>query len=118
MAAEPARLAVLRRRYQALARQLGQIGYVASGSLAPRFTRCGKSTCACQAEPPKLHGPYWHWTAKVNGRTVNRRLTERQAELYQEWIANDRHARDLLSQMRAVAAEATELILEREAHAG
>jgi len=27
--------------------------------------------------------------AKVDGKTVNRRLTQREVELYQEWINND-----------------------------
>ncbi|HMK63558.1 MAG TPA: DUF6788 family protein [Acidimicrobiales bacterium] len=99
------------RRYRALAHELADIGYIAQGSLAPRFTRCGKPACACRADPPKLHGPYWHWSTKVNGKTVNRRLSAREAELYTEWIDNDRRARELLVKMRQVAAEATALIL-------
>jgi len=102
-------------RYRELARQLADIGYIASGSLAPRFTRCGKPHCACAADPPKLHGPYWHWTAKVNGKTVNRRLNDREAALYSEWIDNDRQARELLTEMREVAAKAASLIIEEEA---
>lgn len=102
------------RRYRALASELAGIGYIAQGSLAPRFTRCGKPTCACRADPPKLHGPYWHWSTKVNGKTVNRRLSDREAELYTGWIENDRRARELLAEMRAVAAEATEVLLEEQ----
>jgi hypothetical protein len=101
-------------RYRELTRRLADIGYIASGSLAQRFTRCGRASCACAAEPPTLHGPYWHWTAKVNGKTVNRRLSEREAALYSEWIENDRRARALLAQMREIAAKATELILAEE----
>ncbi len=100
------------RRYRALAHELAGIGYIAQGSLAPRFTRCGKPTCACGASPPKLDGPYWHWSTKVNGKTVNRRLSDREAELYNGWIENDRRARELLAEMRAVAAQATALLLE------
>ncbi len=99
-------------RYRELARELANIGYIAQGSLAPRFTRCGKPTCACRADPPKLHGPYWHWSTKVGGKTVNRRLSAREAELYTEWIENDRRARELLTKMREVAAQATALILK------
>ena len=99
------RLERYERRYRALANQLAGIGYIARGSLAPRFTRCGKPTCACQGDPPKLHGPYWHWSAKVNGKTVNRRLSAREAELYTAWIDNDRRVRQLLTDMRAVAAK-------------
>jgi hypothetical protein len=110
------RLNAYERRYRELARQLGDIGYIASGSLAPRFNRCGKTNCACHADPPRLHGPYWQWTAKVDGKTVNRRLTPREADLYNEWIANDRQARDLLAKMRNLAAKATELILQEDAN--
>jgi hypothetical protein len=111
-----ARLEAYERRYRRLAAQLADIGYIASGTLAPRFNRCGKSNCACHADPPRLHGPYWHFTAKVDGKTVNRRLNARQAELYNQWIANDREVRSLLAQMREVAAKAAELILHNAAN--
>jgi hypothetical protein len=56
-------------------------------------TAAARPYCACHADPPRLHGPYWLFTAKLNGKTVNKRLSEREARLYQQWIANDRHAR-------------------------
>lgn len=108
-------LAVYQQRYHELAAQLADIGYIRSGSLALRHNRCGTKTCRCHADPPQLHGPYWQWTAKVDGKTVNRRLTPPQAELYQQWIDNDRHMRDLIAQMREVAAKATELHLTQQA---
>ena len=109
--ADTAKLASYQRQYRALAAQLGAIGYIASGSLAQRYNRCGKANCACHADPPRPHGPYWQWTAKADGKTVNRRLNEREARLYQEWIDNDRKARSLLTQMRAIAAHATAVII-------
>ena len=51
----------------------------------------------------------------VNGKTVTRRLNETEADLYQEWIANDRQLRALIQQMREVAAKATELKLKQAA---
>lgn len=110
-----ARLDNYQRRYRELARQLADIGYITPGSVASRFNRCGKANCACHADPPKLHGPYWQWTAKVNGKTVNRRLNAREAQLYKEWIGNDRKARTLIAQMRELAAKATELIAREDA---
>jgi hypothetical protein len=109
------RLDAYERRYRQLAHRLADIGFITSGSVAPRFNRCGKANCACHGDPPKLHGPYWHWTAKVNGKTVNRRLNDREARLYSEWIANDRQARALLAEMREVAAQATDLIIQQDA---
>jgi len=109
------RLAGYQRQYHELLDQLSGIGFIASGSLAPRYNRCGKPSCRCHGDPPQPHGPYWQWTAKVHGKTVNRRLTEREAALYSEWIANDRRLRTLIAQLRAVAAEATDLIMKDEA---
>lgn len=108
-------LAAYERRYRELAAQLAEIGYICSGSLALRHNRCGKPNCRCHADPPHLHGPYWQWTAKVDGKTVNRRLTPTEAELYSEWIDNDRRLRDLVNQMREVAAKATEIRLAQAA---
>ncbi|HEX3793465.1 MAG TPA: DUF6788 family protein [Acidimicrobiales bacterium] len=98
--------------YRELATELADIGYIVPGSLAPRFTRCGKPHCTCAADPPKLHGPYWHWSTKVDGKTVNRRLNDREAALYSEWIDNDRKARELLAKMREVAAKAAQLLID------
>ena len=106
-----ARLERYERRYRELARELEGIGYIAAGSVAPRYNQCGKANCRCHGDPPRLHGPYWQWTAKVDGKTVNRRLTDAEAEIYQQWIANDRRLRKLVDELRDVAHEAIELML-------
>jgi len=107
-------LAEHERRYRELLAEIGEIGLIRSGSVAPRFNYCGKANCRCHADPPQPHGPYWQWTAKVGGKTVNRRLTAREAELYQEWIGNDRKLHALIDELRKVADAATNLILEAE----
>ncbi len=108
-------LADYERRYTELAAQVADIGYIRTGSLALRHNRCGKPGCRCHADPPQLHGPYWQWTAKIAGKTVNRRLTQAQAELYTEWIDNDRRLNALIRQMREIAEKATELRLTQSA---
>jgi hypothetical protein len=105
------RLAEYEKRYGELAAQLASIGLIHSGSVTRRYTTCGTPGCRCHAEPPQPHGPYYQWTAKVNNKTVTRRLSEGEAELYQEWIDNDRRMRRLIQQMRQVAAKAAELRL-------
>jgi hypothetical protein len=104
------RLANYQRSYRELAERIADLGFIVAGTISHRQTRCGKPNCRCHADPPQLHGPYYQWTAKVNGKTVTRRLTTNQARLYQEWIRNDRQLRALIDQMRKVAAKATELI--------
>lgn len=109
------RLAGYERQYRELAAQLATIGLIHSGSVTRRYTRCGTPGCKCHADPPQPHGPYYQWTTKVNGKTVTRRLTETDAKLYEEWIANDRRLRSLIQQMRQIAAKATELQLKQAA---
>jgi hypothetical protein len=113
-----AALAELESRYAALARSLGEIGFIAQGSLRQRFTHCNKPGCRCGAVSPRLHGPYWQWTAKVAGRTVTRRLSTAEAARYTEWIANDRQLHRTVAEMRALAEKAREIILAAEQASG
>ncbi len=113
-------LAEYEHRYHELLEALADVGFVRAGSVAPRYNYCGKANCRCHGDPPEPHGPYLQWTAKVDGKTVNRRLSPEEADLYREWIANDRRLRAMLEELRALAAEATDLIIEerRRAEAG
>ena len=104
-------LAVATVRYRQLAAALSSVGIVASGSLALRSHRCGKTGCRCVADPPRPHGPYWHLTQKVDGKTVNRRLSAQEVERYQEWIENDRRLRELIDELRSVGREVIALTL-------
>jgi len=73
--------------------------YALPGTLARRFMRCGKTNCRCKAEPPVLHGPYWHWTRTIAGKTQSRSLTQEQAQCYQPWFDNARRLRELLTDL-------------------
>ena len=72
----PPTLADYEQRYRELAAELATIGLIHSGSVTRRYTRCATPGCKCHADPPQPHGPYYQWTAKINGKTVTRRLTE------------------------------------------
>ena len=102
------------RRYRELLGEIAKLGFVRQGSLASRYNYCGKANCRCHSDTPQPHGPYFQWTAKINGKTVNRRLNAREAELYGGWIGNDRRLRALVDELREVAEKATDLILEAE----
>lgn len=114
------KLAQYERQYRDLAGELATIGFIYAGSITSRYTKCATPGCKCHNDPPQPHGPYYQWTAKVNGKTVTRRLTAGEAELYQEWIANDRLMRKLIAQMRQVAAKAVELKIKqaKDSHRG
>jgi hypothetical protein len=75
-------------------------------SFSTVMNRCGKTRCACHAEPPRLHGPYITWTRKVSGKTQTRRLTPEQAERYRPWIENNRRLRELTSELEDLSLQA------------
>jgi hypothetical protein len=88
------RLAKLRRDYEAAKAQIHALGYVIPGTLQKRQYRCGKPNCRC-ATQNILHGPYYQWTRKVSGKTVNINLDEESVPKVKEWIKNHRRLRQL-----------------------
>jgi hypothetical protein len=42
-----------------------------------------------------LHGPYYQWIRKINGKTVNINLDYESAKRVKEWIQNNRKLRKL-----------------------
>ena len=81
----------------ALLSRLARTGYALPGTLIERSFRCGKPNCRCRADPPRLHGPYWQWTRKRNGKTVTVNLTREQAGRYQPWFDAARDIRALIA---------------------
>jgi hypothetical protein len=110
-------LATLQAELDRLKHEIAAVGFVSSGSVVRRFMPCGKPGCRCQADPPKLHGPYWQYSHKVDGKTITRRLTPDQARLYQQWIANRRRIDQLLAQMEQVSGQAAKILLRDAAPA-
>ena len=80
-------------------------GMVLPGSITQRRTRCGRRNCACHADPPRLHGPYWQWTRKVAAKTVCRWLS---AATTQSGSTTTAGLHELLARLEALGAAAFE----------
>ena len=97
------------KRYQRLARGLARTGLLLQGTITelrlrrPDPRRPGKQ---------KTYGPYYQWTWKEQGKTVTRRLTPRQAKLFQQAIANHRRLEQLLQEMRQLSRQIFEASTE------
>ena len=87
---------------------IARTGMVLPGSITERRTRCGRSNCACHADPSRLHGPYWQWTRKIAAKTICRWLSPGQYRDYATWISNDRRLRELLARLEALGTTAFE----------
>ena len=101
MKIEPAQREEARQIASELA-NIARTGDVLPGSITERLTRCGRAGCACHGDPPRRHGPYWHWTRKVANKTVGKYLSKDQAQECQRWIENDRRIRELISRLEQI----------------
>jgi len=65
--------------------------------------KCGQPRCACHRDPSQRHGPYWEWTYKSRGKTVNVRLSSEAGPIYQAASRQYRKLKALLNRLERVA---------------
>ena len=92
------KLTKLRQEYEATKAQIQVLDYVIPGSVQKRSYSCGKPYCRCVLEGI-LHGPYYQWTRKIKGKTVNINLNQESAKKIKEWIQNNRELRKLCQRL-------------------
>jgi hypothetical protein len=68
--------------FAGLKQELNKVTYFCKGTVLKRMMKCGQQRCACHQDPAKRHGPYFEWTYKEKGKTVNRRLRPEEAPIY------------------------------------
>ena len=54
----------------------------------------------------QLHGPYYDWTRRVDGKTKTVRLTGDQARVIEEWISNMRRVEKIVMEMENISVQA------------
>lgn len=91
------------KRLETIRRELAGLGPCLPGSMVVRTGRCGKASCACHADPPRLHGPFRSWTRKVAGKTVTRLLSEEQLADYDKLFANHRRLKQLVHDLEELS---------------
>ena len=94
-AARPALTGATDPRFRQARQELHQLGYFLKGTVLKRMMKCGQSNCACQRDPSQRHGPYFEWTYKVKGKTVNVKLSPQAAPLYQAATNSTANSRPL-----------------------
>jgi len=99
-------------RFRALKESLASLGPIRRGTVLRRLIPCGRPACRCQANPPQLHGPYYEWTRKVSGKTVSVRLTQEQARLMKQWIANARRLDRIVADLERASHRMTERLFQ------
>jgi hypothetical protein len=93
-------------RFRQARRQLLQIGYFLKGTVAQRTMKCGHPGCACHRDPSRRHGPYFEWTYKANGKTVNVKLSPQAAPLYLAATKQHRQLKAALAKLERLSRTA------------
>lgn len=99
----------LREDYEKTKQEIADLGHVVPGTLQERSYRCGQPYCHCKKDGI-LHGPYYHWTRKVDGKTVSVNLDKDTAKTVQEWIQNNRTLRTLCDRLKKTSLEILNII--------
>ena len=105
MGPEKKTVETLWKRHAALANRLGATGLLLQGTILTRSIRREDPDCPGRQ---KTYGPYYQWTRKVAGKTVNVNLTARQARDFQKAMDRNRRLETLLDDLRKLSLEILE----------
>jgi hypothetical protein len=94
------------RSFERLRRELDELGYFCKGTVLKRMMKCGQRRCACHRDPSKRHGPYFEWTYKVKGKTINIRLSAEEAPIYRTATQQYRKLKTILARMERLSRPA------------
>jgi hypothetical protein len=96
--------AALRRRHQALLRQLPPLKAILRGSLIERYKRCGKPGCKCAESPG--HGPkYYLSVSRPGSRPQMDYVPQEEHAQAAEFAANYHRAREILEAISEINRE-------------
>jgi len=93
-------------RFRQARRELLELEYFVKGTVLKRMMKCGRAQCACHSDPAKRHGPYFEWTYKANGKTVNVKLTAEAAPLYRAAAKQQRKLKTVLAKLERLSRTA------------
>jgi len=103
-------------RFRQAQQELQQLDYFFKGTVLKRMMKCGQPQCACHRDPSKRHGPYFEWTYKTNGKTVNVRLSPQAAPLYQAATKQHRQLKAILAKMERLSRTALAQLAKHANH--
>ena len=93
-------------RFRQAQQELQELDYFLKGTVLKRMMKCGHPQCACHRDPAQRHGPYFEWTYKINGKTVNVRLSPQAAPLYLAATKQNRKLKVALARMERLSRTA------------
>lgn len=97
-------------KFEECRKKLNKTSFILTGSITKHYTQCQTPGCHCMKNPQELHGPYYNWTRKVQGKTVTVRLTKEEAKTLLEWTDNKKQFYKLVKKMEQITLDAVKEI--------
>jgi hypothetical protein len=88
------------RKIQRIKQQIFKLGHILPGRISQQYNICGKANCQCKdPKHPIKHGPYYHLSFSIGGKTSSMFLKEEQLSEAERWIHNYKELKDLVIQL-------------------
>ncbi len=113
----PSALRTWAQRFRQAQRELQHLDYFLKGTVLKRRMKCGRAQCACHRDPAQRHGPYFEWTYKTQGKTVNVKLSPQAAPLYLAATRQHRRLKAILARLERLSRTALAHLAKQTDHA-
>jgi hypothetical protein len=82
-----------------LKKQLCKLDLAIPGTIHIQYRKCGKSNCRCHQSQDQMHGPYYLWYRKIDGKLYTSVINESDLQIFNEMIENRVKLETLTSEM-------------------
>ena len=103
------RPAQLEAKIEKLKQELMTLGDLRPGTLSEQYNVCGKAGCACKADPPRKHGPYYQVSFTWQGRSRTQFVRRENVALLRQQLRNYERLRELVEAWIAAGLELSPL---------
>jgi len=104
-------LASINKKIDGLKNEFSSIKYILRGSIKKVFNKCGKKECICHRDPDKFHGPYYHFTKKVKGKTTGKHYSKEEAEFLDPYLKKYNGIQEIIKEISELSDKAIEIII-------
>ena len=105
------RQAHLEAKIEKLKQELMTLGDLRPGTLSEQYNVCGKAGCACKADPPRKHGPYYQVSFTWQGRSRTQFVRREHLRTVRQQLRNYARLRGLVQAWIAAGLELSALRL-------
>ena len=88
-----------------LKQELLTLGDLRPGTLSEQYNVCGKAGCACKADPPRKHGPYYQVSFTWQGRSHTQFVRQENVATTRQQLRNYEKLRALVEAWIAAGLE-------------